>query len=442
MPGLLGIVHQQMPDVQTHVMAYQVETHPDYRLTEQYMRQSSPACTTHPNVFRQLLHSGDSGAPAWRSFKQRWGEFKLGNFEKGWLSDAESIRIADDLLNRLPLELLDDLRTIRPQTAAAIEQAGFAIYNSSTSLSFGRLGLRNLWRGILPMMMPMLIARAAKVPYGFSPLSFEALDWPIPLLYRPLFGDAKFLYCRDSDSLRYLQQHGLANGSSGVRADNCIYFDGEDESWAEQFMRDNELLDKQFIGLMPRIPDPAPNSGDPLSSPVSAERTASHMRKNIEFIEQWVAQTGMKVLICHETTASIKLARQHIWNGLSAKAQSRCVCMDHFWNPMQARSIYKRMETLVSMELHSALLALSAGTPILHHPLIESGRKREMFADFGFPDWLFDIDEATTGELLDTALHIHHNRERSEERIRQLLPGLKKLGDAMVSEMQLNWRRD
>lgn len=442
MPGLLGVVHRQMPEVPVQVMAYQAESHRDYSQVGTYLRRFSPNSTVHPNVFRQMLQEGEAGSDAWRSFARRWGNAALGQFELGRLDERESARIAEDLLERLPLELLEELRRNKPEIAAAIADAGFAVYNSSTSLSYGRLGSRKLWKAILPMMMPMLIARAAGVPYGFSPLSFEALDWPIPLLYRRLFGDARFLYCRDSDSLRHLRQHGLLNATSGVRPDNCLYFDGEDEAWAERFMAAHGLENKTFIGLMLRIPDPAPGSGDPLTSSVSAERIGSLVRKNKALLERWIAETGMKVLICHETTASIKTSRETLWSGLSEETRSHCVYMDEFWTAGQARSLYGRMRMLVSMELHSAMLALTAGTPIVHHPLSESGRKKEMLNDYGLGDWLFDIDACTADELAAAAGRIHRQYPESVRRVRELTTGLQSMGDALAFEMRLNWRRD
>lgn len=442
MPGLLNTVHRQMPSLPVHILAYQPESHRDFSQINAFMRQYSPNSTTHPNVFRQMLQNNESGSEAWRSFVRRWGPLALANFEAGRLSDRESGLIAEELLERLPLELLDELRRREPGLAAAIADAGFAVYNSSTSLSYGRLGSRKLWSAILPMMMPMLIARAAGVPYGFSPLSFEALDWPIPLLYRALFSDARFLYCRDSDSLLYLKQHGLLNASSGIRPDNCLYFEGEDEAWADAYMAEHGLEHKGFIGLMLRIPDPSPGSGDPLTGSVSAERIADHMRKNVKFLEKWIADTGLKVLICHETTASIRVSKETFWNLISDDVKQHCVYMDHFWDAAQARSMYRRMRLLASMELHSALLALSAGTPILHHPLSESGRKREMLNDYGIGDWLFDIDACTGDELASTADHIHRRHSEAEQRVHDLMSGLRHMGDATVTEIVLNWRRN
>lgn len=441
MPGLLSLVRQNKPKLPVHLMSYHTEEHEEYPQIEQYMRQYSANCHVHPNVFRLLLNEKFPESHAWRRFIERWGWLLLENFEQGRLSDAEYTHIAEDILERLPHEIVADLRRWRPETALAIANAGFVIYNSSTSLSFGRLGSRKLWKAILPMMMPMLIARASGVPYGFGPLSFEALDWPIPLLYRKLFGDARFLYGRDSDSLRYLQQHGLLNRHSGVRPDHCFHFSGYDELWAEKFLQQHGLQSKQFVGLMLRIADPMPGSGDPLSKAVSPQRLADHMEKNRQLVEKWIGNTGMKVLICHETTASIRTAREYLWERLSDEARRHCVYVDRLWLPEQARSVYKRMRMFVSMELHSAILALSAGTPVVHHPLQESGRKREMFVDIGLDDWLFDIDRCTADEMISTMFHIHNDYDRAEQRIADLLPGLIQLGQATVAEIGLNWSR-
>lgn len=423
--GLLRLIQQQNPDLPVRVMAWQGAGHPEIDKARDYYPEYHKPTGVTPNYFRELIGSEAPADGAWSRFMKRWGEYTLGHFERGCVDVNTAIAIAGDLLERLPLEIHIELQERYPETLNLFKEARFVLFNSSTSLSFGRLGVRNLWNNTLRNAMPLLIARALKIPYGLCPQSVESVEWPVDLIYRPLFQEARFLYGRDSDSLRYLEQRNLGNTRSGFCPDTTFFFNRSDSVWCDSYMRKHGLQPGRFAILMVRIPISGEGSVDPVASAVSGDRLKRQMDKNVYLIEQWIRETGLKIVICHEGSDTIVSARE-MWARLSDKARSLCVYMEEFWCTEQAFALYAQARIMISMEIHSAFLSLAAGTPVLHHPFAEAGRKMEAFRDLGLEDWLLDIDQISQEALLETALSLHQNHTQVRRRLTELKPKLDK----------------
>lgn len=439
-PGLLNLINQENPELPVKVFAWQPEEDPDFQKVEEYLPRYKSNLNVYPMPFLSRIGENASPNGAWGAFVKRWGANKIESFRKGCLTSYESEAMADDILNRFPLEMFDELKRDVPMIADAIENAGFILYNSGTTLNFGRLGVKNLWGYTLPLAMPLLIARALKIPYGINSQSVDAVEWPMELIYKKLLPDARFVYCRDTDSLNYIHSKGLANKSSGYRPDSTFFFKGFDETWADDFLLKNHLEEKKFISIMLRISETSAILDDPTGGCVSAERQLDHMRKMKEFVESWIKESDCKVLLCHETRGTLETAKEYLYDILSEEAKSKCVYMDSFWSSEQAYSVFKRSRIVTSMEMHSIIMSLNVGTPAIHNPFDECGRKKWMLKDIGLGDWLVDIDSSSAScDMLSEALNIHENYRQSEERIQKMLPGLKVRAIETLNEVWSYW---
>jgi len=438
--GFLQFLHRRRPDLPVRLLAWQGREDPEFPRAQRYYPQYHAPTEVYPNVFRELIGDDAPEGGVWREWGKRWGRRRLENFERGCLNSREAAAMAEDLLERFPLELYREMETRHPEIAKLFSEAGFVLFNASTSLSFGRLGVRNWWGQTLRNAMPLLIARALRIPYGLHPQSVEAVDWPVDLVYRPLFREARFLYTRDSDSLVYLEQRRLCNRSSGFAADTTFFFQCPDIAWSERWMEAHGLEERGFAVVMVRIPICRPGSPDPVAGAVPPERLARLMDRNRQVIEPWVAKTGLKVVIAHEGADTIPSAREHLWSLLSPETREKVVYLDEFWTTEQAFALYQRARLMISMEIHSTFLALGAGTPVVHHPFVEAGRKMEVFRDLGLGDWLIDIDEADAGEILSAVLAIHENHEAARARVAAILPGLEAKASSILAEMERHWQ--
>ena len=437
-PGLLNLVKRADPGLPTTVITMQSRGSADHEFLKGYLPRFLPGCRVLANPFSRAFVSTARGS-AWRAFRERWGETKLREFENGSLSARTAERIARDVLDEFPRELYRQLEREEPEAARAFAGAGFFLYPSGTTLNFGRAGLRGFWtkgQGTdLRMSIPLVMARALKIPYGVGAQSFDAVEWPVDLVYRPLFKEARFVYCRDTDSLEYLKQRDLLNARSGFRPDSTFFFNGSDEPWADAFLRDHGLKSGAFMAVIGRF---AEDRG-PISGVVTREREQQQLAKYKRLMEGWIEKTGMSVLICPEAKHEAPHLRARLYSLLSPSAQQKCVCMDSFWTPEQACSIYRRARLVVG-HMHTIIFALSVGTPVLHIPYAEAGRKAWMVKDVGLGDWLLDIDETPAETLLEAVLRIHQAHNAARQRVRKALLEVERLGLQLIAEVKAGWR--
>ena len=408
--GLLTLFREKMPEVPVTMLNIFKEDTRNFR----YYRENLPSYHPRFNLVAcpfKFIIGGDPYTPrderpnegtARAKLEARWGKFRLEQFRQGCLPSAEAAKIADDLLNRFPLEVYADLQALYPKAAKAFDAAAFVYYNSGTTLNFGRLGVKNLYTFALPYSMSLLIARAKGIPYGIGSQSIDYVAWPLDLVYRTLFAEAEFVYNRDTDSINYLRQCGYKFKDNSYRPDTTVFFHRSDEAYADAFLAKHGLERDRFAIFVPRLPaylDGKPS--DMISHAVSPVRFEHQLAQMKEFIEK-VTATGMKVVIAHETRDTVKggLGKKYIWDRLVPAAQALTVYLDHFWTPEEALGVYKRTALLASEEMHSMIMAIGNEVPILHCPFAECGRKRQMIRDMGLGDRLVDIDEPDAGERM------------------------------------------
>ncbi len=440
-PGLLSLIQEVHPGMPAVIITSRDAGTSNYRELRDYLPRYLPGCQTIGYPFRLRLNpklkEGDPGS-AWHAFSHRWGASQMRGFENGTLSARIAARIADDILNRLPKEMLQELQRTNPEAARAFSDAGFVLFTSGTTLNFGRMGVRDLRGFTLRYAMPLLIARAHGIPYGINAQSFDAINWPATLFFQPLFRDARFVYCRDPDSLEYLRQQNLLCPRSGWRPDTTFFFNGFDDAWADQFMRAHALEKGRFITVTIR----SANQKGPLAGTITDERGEAIMSRVRRFIEDWVRRTGLPVVLAPEVESEVEAAHGSIFMKLSPAAQKKCVELEKFWTTEQAYSLYRRAQAVVSMEMHSVIMALSLGTPVLMPQFSENGRKVWMLEELGLRDWIFDIDEPESSEaLLAAALRIQQDPAAAQERVRCQLPRIRELGISVIREVEMGWRK-
>ena len=408
--GLLTLFKDKMPDVPVTMLNISGENSDNFRYYQKNLPTYHPLFDLVASPFKRII-GADPYTPrdsrpcegtARAKLEARWGKFKLEQFRQGCITSFDAEKFADDLLNRFPLDVYEDLKTLYPKAAKAFDDAAFVYYNSGTTLNFGRIGVKDLYTFALPYSMSLLIARAKGIPYGIGSQSIDYVAWPLTLVYRQLFKDAEFVYNRDTDSINYLKQCGYEFKENAYRPDTTVFFHRSDEAYADAFMAKHGLERDRFAMFVPRLPayiDGKPS--DMISHAVSTPRFEHQLAQMKDFIEK-VTATGTKVVIAHETRDTVKggLARKYIWERLSPAAQAKTIYLDHFWTPEEALGVYKRTALLASEEMHSMIMAIGNEVPILHCPFAECGRKRQMIRDMGLADRLVDIDMPDAGEQM------------------------------------------
>ena len=292
----------------------------------------------------------------------------------------------------------------------AFEQADIVLYNSGTTLSYGRW--EKNWNRTMPLAMPLFMAREAGKPYGIYCQSFEKFAWPSDELFRPLLSDAAFVFARDGNSLDYLKSLNIAPPVLEWGPDATFAFSQHDEDAADAFMKEHGLKPRKFITITIRTG---------IQGFLDEEREEAHAAKIRHLIETWVDKTGHDVLICPEVEWEIEPSRKLILEQLPQKIRSHVKFKNKFWLPDEAFSVYAKAEVIVSMEQHSIILALAAGTPVILPRFWENGRKAWMLRDLGIEEWLFDIDEDPEDQITAALLEIHNDYDAALSKVKSAM---------------------
>ncbi len=297
----------------------------------------------------------------------------------------------------------------------AFKAADLILYNSGTTLSYGRW--KYSWDRTMPLAMPLEMARAAGKPYGIYCQSFERFAWPSNYVFKSLLSEAAFVFTRDTNSLAYLKSLGFSPPIMEYGPDATFGFNLRDEKGADEFMKRQRLEDRGFITLTIRTAK---------QGFITEKREQAHAKKLRGLVTEWVRRTKLPVLICPEVRFESKPARRLIYEPLPKDVRDHVRIKDEFWLPDQAFVVFSRARIVVSMEMHSIIMGLAAGTPVIHPRFVEAGRKAWMLKDLGVPEWLFDIDKQSAEKITGAALDIHKDYDGALGKVRSALDLVRK----------------
>lgn len=291
---------------------------------------------------------------------------------------------------------------------------------------------------------------AAQKPFGLYGHSFDGFHADRGEEMPDLLRQAEFIYCRDSLSLAYLRDYGLAPKILDWGPDGCFGIDVIDDVKAIAFLAEAGLEEGEFLSVTMRTNTPSleGGTGNLLNPRVPTPRQIAENERWADSLRQvicgWVAATGKKVLLSPEVDKEIAMARRLLLEQLPGEVQSHVVLRDHFWNVDEAASVYARAAAVVSMEPHSCIVALANGTPAIHYFSPNHGRKAHMFADIGLADWLHNIHEVPPQAIVKILKEIASDRAGAAERVAEAMnvvhAGAAKMGRTIRGVLNLESR--
>jgi polysaccharide pyruvyl transferase WcaK-like protein len=303
----------------------------------------------------------------------------------------------------------------RPDLREAIQQADLFIVGSGGMHS----NPLEVWR-----------ATTGK-PYGIYGVTFG----PVSASRREVLSKAAFVYCRDSVSVENLRQAGITGPTVGFGPDSAFGFHLRDEERAEHFLKRCGLAHREFICVIPRhrvspyhtIYGYPPTERDHEVDRLNAEHNGPDHVAVRELIINWVRTTGLKVLACPEMIYGVQLAKEQLVNPLPDDVRRHVVWRDTFWNADEAASVYARARAVVSLDCHSPILALGAGTPAIHLRVpTDNAHKSRMFADIGLGEWLHELEGMSGARLTELVMAIHGDPDGARTKVKQAMTYVRK----------------
>jgi polysaccharide pyruvyl transferase WcaK-like protein len=256
-------------------------------------------------------------------------------------------------------------------------------------------------------------ARAAGKPYGFAGVTLSDDELKN---HRELLAGAKFVFTRDTDSLRAFQKADIKGPKAAFGPDATFMLDLRDDAAAEKLLKEHKLEPGEFLCAIPRLRwtpyweiHPGTQKPNPERSAVNeafAERDHAKMR---EALIAWVTEFKRKVFLVPEMTYEVPRLKPFLYDPLPKEIKPSVAVLDRYWLTAEAASVYAKAAAVVSFEMHSPIMAVAAGTPavLLRQPT--DTRKGQMWRDVGLENWIFEIDDRTGKEIAERVVEIGKN---------------------------------
>jgi len=254
------------------------------------------------------------------------------------------------------------------------------------------------------------LAQKAGKPYGIGGVTLG--DGEIKA-QRDLLAGAKFVFLRDTDSMRALQASGITGPVIAFGPDATFAIDLRDDVAANKLLADHRMEPGKFLCAIPRLRwtpyweiHPESTKPNPERIKVNEEFAEKDHAKLREGIIAWVRETKMRVLLTPEMTYEVPLLKSLIFDKLPDDVKPQVSFMDRYWLTAEACSVYAQAAAIVSFEQHSPIMGIAAGVPsvLLRQPT--DSRKGRMWYDLGMDDWVFEIDNTTSAQIAERLVRV------------------------------------
>ncbi len=257
------------------------------------------------------------------------------------------------------------------------------------------------------------LAQKAGKPYGFGGITLN--DGEL-VEHRELLAGAKFVFCRDTDSLAALKQSGMTGPQMEFGPDATFAIDLRDEASAAALLKEYKLEPGQFLCAVPRLRwtpyweiHPESVKPNPERIKVNEEFAEKDHAKVREAIIAWVRETERRVLLAPEMTYAVPLLRPLLFDKLPDDVKPYVAVMDRYWITAEACSVYAQAAAIVSMEQHSPIMGIAAGVPSVLVRQPTDTRKGRMWYDLKMDDWVFEVEQSTGAQIAARIVEIGNN---------------------------------
>ena len=263
---------------------------------------------------------------------------------------------------------------------------------------------------------------------------------------RAIIDGAAFTFCRDTLSRDYLKEQGINTPILGFGPDSQFGMQKKDDILGDAFCRAHGLEYRKFICVIPRLRytpyhrmrNQAPNPADQIKDTINDRTAESDHRKLREMSIAYVRNTGNKVLACAEMTYQVPLAKEVLVDPLPVDVKQHVIWRDTFWKTYEAASVYARSQTVISMDCHSPIIALTHGIPGFYVRQPTDTCKGQMFHDIGVSDWIFEVDETSGDELWSRLEKIHNDPTRASAQVQTVMTEVNTQQRQMVERLAIS----
>ncbi len=260
-----------------------------------------------------------------------------------------------------------------------------------------------------------------------------------------LLNSAAFIYCRDSKTLKTLQNAGVKPPVLEFAPDGCFGIDVKDEAKALARLKKHGLEDKKFITIQlrthspttPGVDDKRPQKLNPLHpTPENIADDTRRAKVYQDVIAMWVKETGWKVVIAPEVYKEMEYNKKFIYDPLPENLKKHVVNFDEFWNVDEACSFYQRAHTVICHEPHTPIMALAVGTPMMHTFSEFHSPKCWMFKDIGLEEWAPEFDATPAPQMFEILMGIHQDYPGAQAKVKKAMAFVEERAASQMSVLR------
>lgn len=214
-----------------------------------------------------------------------------------------------------------------------------------------------------------------------------------------VLSDAKFVYFRESVSLKVAQDSGVKCPIMAFGPDTAFgVVKLRNDEAATAFLKANGLEEGKFLCCIPRYrwtphwtikKNRAFEEEKHKRNEEMKEYDHAQLRAAIIAVTR---ETDMKVLITCEDQTQITLGKEMVYDPLPDDVKKKVVWRDKYWLTDEALSTFVRSAGLFGNEMHSPIMCISSGIPAIVCRFDEQTTKGFMWRDIGLNDWLFSME--------------------------------------------------
>lgn len=308
--------------------------------------------------------------------------------------------------------ILDNGKASNAALQKAIDSADFLLHGSGPSL----VATKDVaaWR------------EHVRKPYGVYGITLSAVSDDT----RPLLNDARFVFLRDSISLKLAKSEKIQAPVVEFGPDGAFACHLRNEKKALAFLEQHGLEPGKFLCVIPRyrytpywkIRNRAMTETDKARDKINTKMKESDHKKVRDALIAFVRKTGMKVLVCPEDVSQVAIGKEMFVDKLPDDVKQHVVWRDQYWLTDEALSVYVRSLALLSMDLHSPIMAVANGIPAVYCYFAEQTSKPEMWEDIGLGFWRFDLDKEKDGKQITKAiLAIAANPQEAKRKVNRAM---------------------
>lgn len=283
----------------------------------------------------------------------------------------------------------------KAEREAALTECDFFLHGSGPSL----VGVKEL-----------ILAKKAGKPYGIGGVTLTDMEIKDQ---REVLAGAKFVFLRDTDSLRAVQASGITGPQIGFGPDATFAIDLRDDKAAAALLKQHNMERGKFLCAIPRLRytpyweiHPERTKPNPERIKINEEFAEQDHAKLRDGITAWVRETKLRVLLTPEMTYAVPLLKTLLFDKLPDDVKPHVSFMDRYWVTPEACSVYAQAAAIVSMEQHSPIMAIANGVPAVLVRQPTDTRKGRMWYDLKMNDWVFEVDQTSGAQVAERLVQI------------------------------------